>query len=299
MAAVSNLSIEMGTLKPFFPTATSRIGIDVAALQTGGHEGPARLVSGPPQVPAFKLMLSTNTLAMPSETLSALRARWQSALQGTQMPVDVVVAVNVDGFVKGGTEAVKLTLRDCWLTGFSDGSITPAYMILRPEGVVSLEPVPMPASAYAEVDLPVLASPLFEIAGTEPMTVHRFSGGETVITIEENHVGETRLPGVTQILTVSDLALTAVARHGGLKSGFDLDLFTPLFSWVEAVIQGENTQRTIAIKSLAAVKGQPDSTLTFPDAVPTRFNFVNPLLVDPLTGIAPFVFDMRIRPQQP
>ena len=41
-------------------------------------------------------------------------------------------------------------------------------------------------------------------------------------------------------------------------------------------------------------KGGVTQTRTYSNAIPTRVNFVNPLLVDPVTALAPYVFDMRI-----
>ena len=100
---------------------------------------------------------------------------------------------------------------------------------------------------------------------------------------------------------MSDLALVALARTtGGETHPVNSSLFDQLFAWADDIIRGVNSlgKKTVTIRVLEP-KGDVLQTFQYVDAIPTRINIVNPLLVDPATRMAPYVFDLRIRPSQP
>jgi hypothetical protein len=87
--------------------------------------------------------------------------------------------------------------------------------------------------------------------------------------------------------------LTIVARTG--RIGRDRPQpFDPLFWWAAGAGMTDDLW-TVSIRPMPTGATQQE-TIEVNEIGSVRLNAVNPALIDPLTGVAPFVFDMRVRP---
>jgi hypothetical protein len=286
VVAVSNVKVTIDGGAAFSPTGVSRLGFDVPVfthMTTGG------LVTTPgqPQIAPFKLMLGK------SAPIAQLKTVWDNALTGQINEIDVVVKLQVDDGTAAGFDVLQFELFDCVLLGFSDGTLTPEYVVIQPDGLRVLAGGAISASAYGTVDLPVQTSPSFQLSGESTLGVYQLYGGEIAL-VPSGAIGIERFATFTQ--TLSDLSVTAVARTPGQKS-IDLSGFEPLRDWINDLALGTGTPlRTVLVKSLGAT-GAVLATKQYNNVVPVRVNLLNPVLINANGGFAPYVYDLRLRAQ--
>jgi hypothetical protein len=239
--------------------------------------------------------------------LDQLRNLWQDALQGQLAPMDLVLDLQI---VEGTapklilTDLWKLRLNDSVMIGFSDGSLTAPYLIVQPRwdtvlfGKSTVSPITI-ENRYDAVALEILPTPAFQVAGTsQQLGVHRISGGES--TLEVTTGGGPGVPLVGRVVT-SDLVVTLVAIAPGLKSLPDLRAFDPIYTWIASVLNGQNPSRDAVVTPYSFGKPSPADATLLEDTLPVKINFINPLLINPTTQMAPYAFDLRLHltpPQQ-
>lgn len=287
---ITNLAVSMNGGTPFHPVATSRIGIDFSIrTQLVGGVVTAIFTDGFAGAP-FTLQLG------PDAPIETLRTRWQNSLQGGFQLVDLHLTLQTFAGGTAGADVIEFKLFGCPLSGFSDGTLSPPSVSFARCDIArkfNRLDAGLTEVLYDALSLPRLSSPSFAVDG-DAMALSRFSGGETTITIAESAIGDTRdyTNPTTRTVSVSPIVLTALARTPA--GVFNKSLLDQLYDWQTALVNGTDVDgRSVAIGILDA-GGAVLRTVTYQNAIPSRMNFVNPLLVDPVTGIAPYVFDMRL-----
>jgi hypothetical protein len=250
---------------------------------------PTGKVSGPPSYPPFKLVLG------PTAPLVQVHGWWQQSLQQQFVRRNVTIRLQaLDGGV--WRDATRIVVHDTFLSSFTLDIASGSSITLIPDyiTVAAAEP-PLDASLYGIVDLPVLASPTIEFSGEPDLAgVSRASGAEITMIPVQNPIGETRDPTTSIQQSISDLRFTAVARAATTMGGaVDLDAFTKYYDWAQAALFGVDTARTLSVVRRSLVDGTVLTSTAFA-CLPTRFNFINPVLIQ--NGIAPWVFDVVARP---
>lgn len=290
VVAVTNLRVEIAGMPAFRPTAVSRIGIDMSTvyIPSSGQQA-----MGPPRFPAFKVMLGTDA------PLNDLQTWWQQALNGQLSAKEVVVKIQLFDGGKSYIDASRIEIHDAVIVGFSNGAVSPASLTLQPSSLNTYAATPgVTPSGYAAIDMTVLPGTTLEFQGNSHRAgVNRIAGGDIELVVADS-IGVTRDFGIVE-QRLTDLKFTAVARLPALSKGqFDPLAFEPYYDWINGVITGNsNPAQTMVVTQYSTVTGNITATTTYDECLPVKINLVNPSLIE--GGIAPWVFDMTVRPRPP
>jgi hypothetical protein len=280
---VSNLNVEIAGMSSFRPTGVSRIAINVPIVDMSTGGVPA-FAPGTPLYPPFKLMLGADA------PFAELAQVWAGMLSGVQTDVNLTVRLQASagGFKTGFTDIAWFEIEDSYLVGFSDGTVSAAYIVIQP-GQITLHQVPGATHnlAYASVDLPVQnASMLFGTLTDTLMIVYQSSGGDQTVALSG---------GVFTVGPLSEVSVTTVARTStDLLVPPNIQAFDPLREWVNGVLTGGSSRRTVVLNSLSFAGVMRTAQLN--DCIPSRITLIDPVLVNVNGGVAPYVFDLRLKP---
>ena len=277
MAAVSNVWIEIDGGVSFRPIAVSRLGFDVPVTRTGA----GFLITGTPQHRPFTVMLG------PDAPLQELAALWAEALDERPVRRDVEVTLQAGSPLR---DAVTFTLASAFVSGFSDGTSSSAFVTFQPENFTILRRSVSPAD-YAAIDLPTVPGRGYQLPGQSVvLALHRVGGGEEQVSVER-HAGGFYQPIRTG---ATNLSVTVVGRNALGTGMLNLLQFGATETWIEHASLGHPVEEDVQIHTLAS--GAIQSTRIHPGCVLTRVSFINPLLVNANLGLAPFVYDMTLAP---
>ena len=280
---VTNLKVEIVGMTAFRPTGVSRIAIHVPIVDMSAGGVPA-FGPGTPQYPPFKLMLG------PDAPFLALAQIWSGMLAGQPTEVNLTVRLQGSngGFKMGFSDMAWFEIENSYLLGFSDGTVSAAYIVIQP-GQITLHQVPGATHnlAYTTVDLPVQnSSMLFGTLTDTLMLVYQSSGGDQTVALSG---------GVFTVGPVSEVSVTAVARTStDLLLLPDIQAFDPLREWVNSLLAGGSSHRTVVLNSFSFAGVL--RTVQLNDCIPSRITLINPVLVNVNGGVAPYVFDLRLKP---
>jgi len=281
IGAVSNLLVEIDGMAAFRPTGVSRIAIDLPVITASN----GTMHNGPLAFPSFRLMLGADA------PMAALQAWWQLSLNSQLTRKNITIRLQAVDHGQPVADASIFTVYDAILTGFSNGAFSPASITLMPDHI-SIARGNAGNSHYSLVDLPNIGSPTLQFSGEAAVAgVYQFSGGDTLLTIVESAIGETRVPGLTVTKSIADLRFTAVASKPP-NNAVNVNVFNGFYDWVSDVVNGLQTARTIDVQQRAA-DGTINQTTSF-ECLPMRITLINPLLI--VDGVAPWAFDMTVRP---
>ena len=106
------------------------------------------------------------------------------------------------------------------------------------------------------------------------------------------------MPQPAAVVT-SDLVVTLVPVTSGLKSLPDVRWFDPIYQWIGDVLVMGDSARDVVITPWSSGKPAGNPTV-LQNTLPVRINFINPVLINPDTHMAPYAFDLRLhlQPQQ-
>ena len=291
---VSNLRLKIDALTPFRPVGISRVAMDIEVVRDFTSGGPGMVVQNV-TFPAIKVMLGSDA------PLTQLQSMWSDVLQGDYVEVNAVLDLQAQSG-KGGFDNVwTITMQNAVLIGFSNGTVSPAYMVIQPTMAQLAKTSPVPHVTVLQpliTSLDLQPSPVFAFAGSPAVLgVNRISGGETYLELAGTSTGTGH--GAAGVLRKSDLAVTLSAATTNIKLGttIDANAYNDIYLWIQNLsVPGSAVSRDIELRQTTS---GPSSTPTVHQhVIPTRINFINPLLVDPTSKWAPYVFDMVIRLEQ-
>lgn len=274
------MKVAIDGLPTFKPVGVSRIGINVPVFTDFNPiTGLPQLAAGSPEFPPFKLLLGADAPLVELEEL------FEDLLGGQDTRFDMTVTLYPESSTKAGQELLILEMDDAIVTGFSGGAFGTPSVVILPDRIALVQPASLTQLLYQTVDLPVLASPTFNTTGAgQQVGVYRIGGGEMSVP-----------SAFAPVPDVSELSLTAVAVIPGLKTAVNLPAFDQLRQWVQTVLTGTNPMdRDLNINRVSNT-GAILQTVTYTGCIPTRITFVNPALVSANAGIAPYVFDFKIK----
>ena len=225
----------------------------------------------------------------PDAPLAKFATIWQGMLNGLVTPLDLTVRIQAppSGSVNAYSDLAWFEIADSYITEFSDGTASPAYIVIQPGVITTLNQAKDSLNARY-VGLPLQASPTFQILGeSRMMGVYQNSGGESRVIVDNS--------GAVTMVPFGDVSVTAVARVPGVSHYADLQNFHQLQMWVDTVLGGSGSPyRSVVFTSVPAV-GAVAKTVQYADCLPTRINLINPVLVNVNGGVAPYVYDLRLR----
>jgi hypothetical protein len=287
---VANLRLKIDQLATFRPVGISRVAIDIEVVRDLSSSSSVGLAVQHVTFPPIKVMLGSDA------PLAQLQSLWNDVLQGDLVEVNAVLDLQAQ-VSKGGFENIwKIDMPNSVLIGFSNGTVSPAYMVIQPTvAQLSKSPQSLHPSVLQPLimALPLQSSPVFAFSGSPgTMGLNRISGGETYLALTGTSTGSTQFPAGE--LRKSDLAVTLSAASPNIKLGtsFEPDAYDSIYTWIDALTMGGTSPtRNIELRPTA---GSPTPTL-HQNVIPTRITLINPLLVDPTSRFAPYVFDMVLR----
>ena len=290
VVAVTNLKVDIAGMPPSFrPTGVSRIAIDVPIVDLSSGGVPL-FAAGSPQFPPFTLMLG------PDAPFVELRAVWANTLLGQLTPLNLTVTLQIPMGApigsKGGGHAdlAWFEIEEAHILGFSDGTVSEAYIVIQPGAITTLHQAPGATlnNAYAAVDLPVRSSPTLRARKFgPPLGVYQTSGGDQSIALNG---------GVVTVAPLADVSVIAVARPPGAQQPADIEAFDPLRQWINDVLSSLGKPgATLEFNSISSA-GAVLTTVMLIDCIPSRITLINPVLVNANGGVAPYVFDLRLKP---
>lgn len=267
MVSAGNIYVSIpGVCARSIADAVSRVMITVDAVElTTGLELDHK-VFGPAQ-PRFPAV----TVQLPQACRAAAQVWFEDILDGNNVRKAITISV---ADWKTGADAVTAQLVD---------TVATAYDLLT--GVMTLQPdrIDVATSAFkTEPNAPYSAKPThdYRIYGgifDEHGPASLVTGGAVTVEMVSATVGSDKF----QTLTPGKSWITPVyARlHSPMKSAVD---------WINAVVLGEEWERSIAITSPGAI------VTSYLDAFPIKFVLINPLT--PLSsGLMPAIFDVTFQ----
>jgi hypothetical protein len=287
VAAVTNLKVDIAGMPSFRPTGVSRVAVDVPILDVSSG-GVTAFAAGSPQFPPFTLMLG------PDAPFVALRAVWANALIGQLAPLNLTVTLQVPVVGKigqnGYADLAWFEIENGHILGFSDGTVSQAYIVIQPGAITTLHQAPGATlnTVYTAVDLPVLSSPALRARKFGPLLgVYQTSGGDQSIALNG---------GVVTVGPLADVSVIAVARPPGAQlQPAVLEEFDLLRQQINNVLSLGKPIPTLEFTSLSSA-GSVLTTVELTDCIPSRITLINPVLVNANGGLAPYVFDLRLKP---
>jgi hypothetical protein len=241
--------------------------------------GVPSIAMGAPQYPPFTLMLG------PDAPLADLENLWSSAVDGAVAPFVLTVRLQAGPSAVGPVDMVSFEMIASNVLGFSNGHATPAHIVIRPDRITLTPGKDTSAIYYPQVMLPVIPSPIFQLLdATRSLRLYQVSGGDPSASIANGILTFVR----------PDLSVTVVAPF--LKNQYDVGSFKEILDWVgDVVSESGPPQRTVLLRP-QSLQGTVLPAVEYPDCIPTRINLINPVLVNANAGVAPYVFDLRLRP---
>ncbi len=225
----------------------------------------------------------------PDAPFTELGQIWAAVLAGSLTTRNVTVRLQALNAV--GTDLTWFHMHDSSIMGFSDGIATAGYVVIQP-GFITFDHAndSLVNPLYAAVDLPIQFSPTFQLLGeTQVLGVYQTSGGDRSFAPNSNLGG-------APVVSFTDLSVTAVGATASLK-GYTANLlaFRQLRDWINAILTGGIQPRSVVFNKMTTNGGGVLATVEYPNCILTRINFINPVLVGANGGVAPYVFDLRLK----
>ncbi len=230
----------------------------------------------------------------PDAPFAELAQIWEDMLNGFPTTLNVKVRLQASSGIRQPftTDMTWFDIHDSSIMGFSDGTTTAAYVVIQP-GFITFDNAKdhLVNTRMGRWTCRCRSRQRSSCWGKQSCwgCIRRAAG-----TVASHRTVIQPGPRWFRLPTCRSLPSRAGTKREA--SSANLAAFGQLRDWINAILQGSiPPQRSVVFKKVTNL-GAVLATVQYTDCIPTRINFVNPVLVEANGGVAPYVFDLRLRP---